>query len=726
MKKAYTYILLFLLFCGKIFSTHIVGGEIFYNRINDSTYKITVKVYRDCNSQAQFAGINNGISPLIPAILTVFNTDSILVGTFDIGTPMITNIPPTINNPCIQPPGGICVEEGVYTYTLNLPPKTGGYYIVYQVIFRNSTILNLQTPIQQGSTYYTFIPGPEITSINSSPRYAGFPPLFICNNVTFTFDHKAIDPDGDQLVYSLCSPYNAQGSGQAPPPPYITVNYVSPYNGAYPIASSPAFSINSTTGMLTGKPNIIGQFVVGVCVQEFRGNTLINTHYRDFQFNVTPCIVNVVSAIASQKSQCQGTTITFTNTSISNIGSLTYLWNFGDPIVTSDTSHLINPTYTYQDTGKYIVTLIANPNKPCRDTLKQTVYVYPKLKINFPPVNKQCFKGNAFTFSAQGIYLPYANFNWKFSSAATPSTSTLKNPANIIFSQPGKYFVKLIAKQLTCIDSFVDSIRVFKPPIAKINNLPVALCNPARVGFSNGSSSELPVTYQWFFSDGNNSQAYEPLITFASPGVYSATLIVKTTSPCIDTSIASVKNITVNPTPKAGFTFSPSVTTIFNPEITFINNASLDVNMWQYTFGDGNGTSCTSCTSAIHVYQEYGDYDATQIVTNVFNCKDTVSKVVKILPEFRFWIPNTFTPDGDLLNDNFMPIAIGVVNYEFNIFSGWGELIYSTKDFKEGWNGFSKGKECQEDLYVWRIVFKNVVSSKFEVHYGQVLLLKNK
>lgn len=701
-----------------------MGGEIFYDRLNDSSYRVTLKIYRDCiNGLSPFPGVDDLTSPLIPAILTVYNTDSILVGTFDIGAPVISQIPPTINNPCITPPGGICVEEGVYTYTLNLPPKTGGYFVVFQVVYRNATILNLTAPNTQGAIYYTHIPGPESVLANSSPRYNGFPSIFICNNVPFTFDHKAIDPDGDQLVYSLCAPYNGQSSGQAPPPPFANVNYASPYNGAYPIAASPAFNINASTGMLTGKPTTLGQFVVGICVQEFRGNTLINTHYRDFQFNVVSCIVNVVSAVAQQKSQCEGSTITFTNTSISNIGALTYHWDFGVPAISNDTSNIFNPTYTYQDTGKYEILLIANPGKPCSDTLRDTIYIYPKLKINFPPVNKQCFKDNSFTFSAQGIYLPYAALNWSFSSSASPSIASINNPSGINYNQPGKYFVKLIAKQYSCIDSFMDSIRIVAPPVAKINNLPSNWCSPALVAFSNGSTSDLPVTYEWTFSNGATSSAYQPVQAFDTPGIYSATLVVKTSSLCIDTSIASFNGITVHATPQAGFTFSPQVTTVFDSEITIINTASANASVWQYTYGDGTGTSYAN---SLHTYKDYGEYTITQIVSNQFDCSDTVSHIVKILPEYRFWIPNTFTPDDNSRNDLFMPVAIGVMDYEFNVFTRWGELIFTSQNPKEGWNGFYRGKECQEDAYVWKVKFKNVVSTKDEVYAGHVFLLKNK
>ena len=715
-------------------STHIVGGEIFYDRITDSTYKITLKVYRDCvNGQAPFDGVNDG-GPYRPAMLTVYTADSTLVGSYDIGAPVITQIPPTINNPCIKPPLGICVEEGVYTYTLTLPQKNGGYYVIYQTGMRNATILNLVTPLTQGSTYYTFIPGPDQAAINSSPRFNSFPPIYICNAIPFNFNHAATDPDGDQLVYSLGEPYQGIYPGcpnyttpgcptQADPPPYSNVYYTAPYSGAYPIAANPAFSIDSTSGILTGQPNMFGQFVVGICVKEFRGGNLINTHYRDFQFNVVSCIVQVASVFANQISKCEGSTITFTNQSFGNLGALTYLWDFGDTTITSDISTATNPSYTYQDTGKYVVTLIANPNKPCSDTVKKTVYVYPKLEIDFPHVATQCFKGNAFSFAAQGSYLPYANFNWNFTAAGTPSTSTLINPINITFNQPGKYFVKLVAKQLTCIDSFIDSVRVVKPPIAKINNIPSSWCAPAKVAFSNGSSSQLPVTYQWLFSNGNSSHVYEPAQVFSIPGIYSATLVVKATSICLDTSTAAVKNITVNPTPNAGFTFSPQVTSIFDPEITVFNNASADVITWDYAFGDGGSTSNGS---DLHVYQAYGDYAITQIVANSFNCKDTAVGVVKILPEFRFWIPNTFTPDGNLLNDVFMPIAVGIVDYEFNIFDNWGELIYRTKNLNEGWNGFYKGELCKEDVYTWQIKFKNVINSRNETHFGKIYLLKHK
>jgi gliding motility-associated-like protein len=722
------YIFLFFIFSSKLFSKHIVGGEIIYDDLGANNYRITLKVYRDCGSGGpELDGTGNGVT----AYITVYEGGGNLVGTYDIGAPVLNNIPPSINNPCIQPPSGICVEQGIYTYTLNLPKKQGGYYVVYQRCCRNNSILNLANPGNQGCTYYTKIHGTEDALVNSSPRYNLFPPIYLCANVPFTFDHSATDPDGDQLVYSLCAPFqgldaNCPSLGtqgcptSAPAPGYPSVVYSGTYTGSNPITASPAFSIDAATGQLSGKPTLIGQFVVGVCIQEFRNGTLLNTHYRDFQFNVVSCIVNVLSDFADPIKKCQGSTITFSNQSFGNVGALTYLWDFGVAGINSDTSNVTNPTYTYADTGAYVVTLIANPGKPCCDTMQKTFWVYPELIGGFANQARQCLRGNSFDFNNTSTLVTTGTSFWDFGQFATPPTSTVRNPQNVVYSQAGLYHVKLTVQQFGCVDSIQDTVRIISRPHAKINNLPTLLCDPATVAFSNGSSSELPVRYNWVFSTGATSYSFEPTTVFSPPGVYGATLIVTTTQLCNDTSIAAVKNITVHPSPVANFSFTPQVTTIFDPDIKITNLASEDAVTWHYDFGDGDGGNLANC---VHSYPVKGSYTITQIVTNSLGCPDTMEKVVKILPEYRFWIPNCFTPNGDKLNDIFKPVGTGWLDYEFYIFDKWGQMIFRTSDTEKGWDGRYKGKDCEQDVYVWKVLLTNEVTLKHEEFAGTVTLL---
>lgn len=721
-------------------STHIVGGELYYDYLGGNNYQVTLKVYRDClNGQAPFDGQTNGAT----AFLHVFDNAGNLVQQIDMGAPIVTNVPPSINNPCIQTPGGICVEEGKYVITITLPPLAGGYHLVYQRCCRNNTILNLTTPGDQGSTYAAFIPGPEKAAVNSSPRYNNFPQIFICNGINIQFDHKATDPDGDQLIYSICSPYNgldaccpsigysmapsnAPGCISPPPicpsvaaaPPYPFVNFVSPYTGSYPIASNPSLAIN-TSGFLSGKPTINGQWVVGVCVEEWRNGNLLSKHYRDFQFNVVTCSVTVLSAVANQLSKCQGDTINFVNQSI---GANTYHWDFGINEIFSDTSNVANPTYVYPDTGIYYVTLIANPGKPCADTTMKKFYIYPRLNIDFTTLNLQCLKNNNFNFNVRGSYINSAQFNWFFGASATPSVSSIKDPTGVKFDEAGKYFVKLIGKQFTCIDSFIDTVRLIDRPIAKINNFPTSLCDPGSVAFSNGTISEYPGYYIWNTSDGYTYTSYQPSHTFSPAGVYSVSLTFIRSGICPDTSKTSINSITVNPTPTAYFNFTPTVTSIFDPSIFFENASSADAIKFKYEFGDGN---TSYFMNEKHWYTAPGNYSVTLTVNNQYDCADQEIMEVQILPEFRFWIPNAFTPDDNNINNVFKPIVIGVSDFSFDIYNRWGQKIFKSDDLNDGWDGMFNGKKCQQDVYVWIISYTNEVTKKYETRTGHVLLLNN-
>lgn len=730
LKQLQTYLLIIFLSLGvatELKATHIVGGEIYYDNLGGNNYKITLKVYRDCF---------NGVPPLPdPAPIWIFDKDGVLVDTMQIPMFSLTNIAPSINNPCITPPGNECVEEGVYIETINLPPKTGGYYVVFQSCCRNNSILNIVNPMVTGVTYWEHIPGPEVAATNSSPRFTNFPPIYLCNGVQIKFDHSATDADGDVLIYSLCSPYD--GCSPPPPanicpvvpPPYTPISFVSPYSGSFPMSSNPVLNINSSTGYLNGTPDIDGQWVVGVCVQEWRGSTLIGTHYRDFQFNVVTCSISVLAQFNDQSALigsppqnqfCSGYTLFFNN---SSINGTVFNWNFGDPTTLADTSHLFNTSYTYPDTGAYVVSLIANPGKPCADTIKKTYYVYPELKPTFVAPPPQCITGNSFNFTLGGQFaVAYTTYTWNFGATATPVISNLQNPNGITYNSAGIFTVSVIVQQKMCKKTLKDTVEIYPRPNADFVADSVTLCDPARVTFTNNSTSGGVPGYIWQFSDGGSSTVVSPTHVFTPAGVYNVTLSVISTAGCIDTNVFVVPGmITVNPKPIAGFSLTPQETTIYDPDISFFDMSVNAIN-WNYYFGDGEESSDQN---PIHTYAKPEDYLITQIVTNQFGCQDTAVNTVRIKPEYAFWIPNSFTPGNkDGMNDVFIPSVFGVENYLFEIYDRWGECIFKTKDTASGWDGSRGGKVCQQDVYVWMITFYNVVTHRDEVHYGHVTLLK--
>jgi len=135
-------------------------------------------------------------------------------------------------------------------------------------------------------------------------------------------------------------------------------------------------------------------------------------------------------------------------------------------------------------------------------------------------------------------------------------------------------------------------------------------------------------------------------------------------------------------------------------------------------FGDGDSSS--EC-SVNHLYARPGIYDVKQIVTGDHGCLDTSSLEVKVLPVF--WVPDAFTPNGDGLNDLFIPVMRGIANYHCCVFDRWGNLIFETYDLNAGWDGTFHNLKCQQDVYAYTITTSDFLGNSNK-YVGHITLLK--
>ena len=113
-------------------------------------------------------------------------------------------------------------------------------------------------------------------------------------------------------------------------------------------------------------------------------------------------------------------------------------------------------------------------------------------------------------------------------------------------------------------------------------------------------------------------------------------------------------------------------------------------------------------------------------VTNSYGCVDDTTITVIVQPEFTFFIPNAFTPNGDGLNDIFFGQGIGIAKYEMWVFDRWGNLIFTCTDINQGWDGTVQGKGgdlCQIDTYVWKVAITDVFDKKHKF-IGHVSLIR--
>jgi len=271
----------------------------------------------------------------------------------------------------------------------------------------------------------------------------------------------------------------------------------------------------------------------------------------------------------------------------------------------------------------------------------------------------------------------------------------------------------------------IDSVEVivFELPQVTLNAADLVGCAPVSLQFT--ATEVAGLTYQWQVNDEDvlSSNSAEFNYTFTSSGLYQVSVEVEDGNGCLNTVQAS-GTISIYPQVVADFTVSPDEATVANPEFEFTN---LSENADSYVWYFGNGDS-SMIEDPVYTYDETADeYEVILIASNEIGCTDTAIANIAVKDELIVYVPNTFTPGGDGVNEFFFPVITAgfeVSDYRFDIYNRWGELIFTSTNKEEGWNGTYKSLKCQVDTYVW--VLRITESGTTNVHSleGHVNVLK--
>lgn len=542
------YYLLLALMCMaalNVNATHIVGGGVTYRCLGTDPfgyilYEIKITIYQDCLNGLDVARREDN-----PALVGIFSNDGVVsiidsIGRGTGGDTSASIVPPNFKNQCVNNPPEVCLRELNFTKRFRLPTNTSGYKVIYTRCCRNESILNLNNPGQVGATYFCQIPPSGEVQCNNSAYFRNLPPQIICINTPLSYDHSAIDPDGDSLSYELCDAYPG-GETRDPKPnpdPILPLplsvqgndppsfGYRAGFSAKQPMGGSPLIQIDPKTGMLTGTPNLQGRFVVSVCVNEWRNGTIINTVRREFQFVVTNCSKKVVAGIPQFSDEyntyiveCETKTVKFINTSS---GGFQYDWDLGVPGATSND---FEPTYTYPDTGTYVVKLIVNKNSTCQDSISRFVKVYPDFSTSFKFDGLRCPSAPIeFTDLSEATYKPINRWSWDFGDG---NTSSIQNPVHS-YQKGGIYTVQLISKsEKGCSDTATSSIDVDKfRPYAGNDTIIVK-------GEVVDFNAQGGIVYEWTPAYMlNSTNVYNPQGYYPDTGKYNYSVYIKSAYGC--------------------------------------------------------------------------------------------------------------------------------------------------------------------------------------------------
>jgi gliding motility-associated-like protein len=235
--------------------------------------------------------------------------------------------------------------------------------------------------------------------------------------------------------------------------------------------------------------------------------------------------------------------------------------------------------------------------------------------------------------------------------------------------------------QFGCTASYTDTVTIYPNPVPLFDG-DTAGCVPLDVQFTDLSTAWTPMTWKWTFGDAGGSSLQHPQHLYMNDGLFDVGLTIQTSTGCIDTVTLVMQDYIEGwQQPVAGFLVNPPTVNILEPEVLITDNSTHSVE-WLYWV---NGEAFTE-PSFVYSFPDAGEYVITQIVSTSSFCMDTTSRVV-IVRDHLFYAPNAFSPDGDGVNEVFLPSVKGAREYELLVFDRWGEVVFRTNTQDEGWTG---------------------------------------
>ncbi len=739
MKNLYLFVLLAFL-PAPTFAKHIIGGVISYECLGDGLYRFTMKMYRDC-----FDPTGAGFDYNAP--FTIYKGDSQTpLATLHINPSTITDITAE-DNPCVEVPPSVCVQEGIYVFQYKFTdwPSSASYHISYQRCCRNATITNIKTPGDVGATFTIELTPASQAVCNNSPVYNTFPPIAICVNEPLAYDHSAFDEDGDQLVYELCSPLLGGGMGvfgcnsvapdPACPPPYQQANFVNPpYSPLNPMGGSPAVTIDPVTGLLTGIPNVLGQFVVAICISEYRNGELLSVTRRDFQFNVLQCTALVDATIESDGlvtiggnyylETCHELSIPFTNSSNSdNIDLDSMRWEF----FVDDSVWIFNSwdvTIDFPGAGSYVGRLLLNPGSQCSDTANVLIDIYPEVIADFGFDYDTCVAGPVSFFNKSYIDGSGIIDKWRWNLGNGTIDTTRWDPLHI-YEQAQVLPVELeIWDEHGCKDEILKTV-VYQPVPALIIVKPndTVSCAPAKVLFNNLSNT-IDNTYEllWEFGDGGEATDISPTHVYLDTGTFDVRLEITSPIGCYSDTVFK-ELVKILPPPVADFYFDPEDPSNLEPDVHIVDQSAYAAHWDWYV----NGQLISQKPDFIYTFPDTGIQEVTLIITHPEKCQDTLVQFIDVEPKVTFFLPNAFTPNEDATNDFFKGIGVtrGISDFKMEIWDRHGQLVFNTTDPTDAWNGRvnNNRRPAKSGVYVCVVSFTGPRGELFD-YRGYTTLIR--
>ncbi|MBL7738584.1 MAG: gliding motility-associated C-terminal domain-containing protein [Chitinophagaceae bacterium] len=227
--------------------------------------------------------------------------------------------------------------------------------------------------------------------------------------------------------------------------------------------------------------------------------------------------------------------------------------------------------------------------------------------------------------------------------------------------------------------------------------------------------------WNWTFNDSVHVTTQTHTIIFPATSTNTAELIV-TNGICSD---SSQQTIMMDNEVIAGI----DMPDVICPEDLFIakdTSAGL-IDNWQWSFGNIASSTLQNPPPVQFPQNNIESYYIIKlrVTNNTLGCTDSISKQLRVLNNCFIAVPSAFTPNGDGLNDFLYPNnALKAKDLEFKVYNRWGQLVFSTRNWQEKWNGKINGIPQAPGVFVWFLKYTHISTGQPVFQKGTTTLIR--
>ena len=674
------------------------------NPLPFGTYQVTINNGSDGNTLTDTCGISIAAASVLPFTINQLTTAPVIQSViFDDCKPNRVTVKFNKNLAC----NSLTANGSEFSVT-------PGAFTVLGIIgncnasgYTNQVVLNLSGNLPAGNFSVKIGNGTDGNTLSDS--CFSFMPINAAQAFTAT---QAPAPRYDSMQYNKCGPSTIKVFYSKP----IRCTSVNPNGSEFSITGPSAVSIASVTTdatcsngytkwillQLTQPISSFGNYVLHNNAGT-DGNSVQDTCFalqnttETIGFNVLGRPSSVFTDLVAFG--CVSDTIRLSHPGGNGINS--WNWTFSDGTTGSGQtiSHTF-PVSTVTATVKLIVS-----NGICTDTLQRSYPLNNAIRSDFKTdKDTTCVGANiVFTNQSTGLNLQH---KWLFGD--NTQFTGLTPPAHS-YSVDGDYLIKLIiTNNHGCTDTARKNINVAAKPQVSFTGLNAQYCtgdNVTLVSNLLGSISQ----YTWNTGNGT-SVSDQPTITYpyTAPGDFTVTLDA-TSSYCGTIQSQGLTKVYLVPS------FELGEQKILCPGLT-TQLGIANVTGYLYNWNSGGTTSTIITGPESYTYK---------LVVDNNGCKAEDEVFIKVLSNCLIKVPNAFTPNEDGVNDRLKAINADLATtFSLKVYNRFGELVYSSINPVEGWNGRHKGQPAEAGTYVWQLNYVDPISRKVVYEKGTTILIR--